>query len=153
MNLVNDFSIGIPALRALPSIFSSSSFVTRNQPVRLESMISHEIIAWIAALASAVKTRRFFSKGQLYFGPKDVHIRGVPLYVWVKFCHAFLEGLLQDFLCTSSRSCKSTSYIVWYYSGTSLKDTSEVWTPWLMRTLDWVSTLYNYFPHEIRTLH
>ena len=39
------------------------------------------------------------------------------------------------------------------YSGASLKDTSEVLTTWLMRILDRVPTLYNYFPHEIRTLH
>ena len=32
-------------VRALQSIFSTSSYVTRNQPVRPEPMISHEIIA------------------------------------------------------------------------------------------------------------
>ena len=61
----------------------------------------------------------------------------------------YFWGPPPGFLCTSSCSCKSTSHFVWCYSGTYLKDTSEVRTPWLMRTSHWVLMLYT-SPTEIR---
>ena len=72
--------------------------------------------------------------------------------------NGFSSAVLQMWLCnwkheeTTLHGTASVRYTV----GPLSKDTSEISTPWLIRTLDWVATLYintNYSLPEIRTPH